>query len=312
MASENNGIQHRKLRFPYSVFRNFIELVGFFLLNALAFKYIYPFVKVDPIAIPVPVLNSLRSAYSLMGGVLDFVQIMFSIPVFPLIPLAVIFIVGSIGGRLLCGWLCPIGFIQDLILKMKGLQSTVSPRRHATLTKLKFFILFVILFFSTTLALSLYLDAESKYKSALGPFASGVFFQIQPETTLFSTFPRLVQSGAESGLLNFATLTSPGYLVVLGFILLVVFLMGSYIVPWFWCRYVCPTGALMGIFMRFSFLGLRRDPSKCTKCGDCVKSCPMQIRILDLPWEKFNDPECTLCLECVGSCSSGALGLKFP
>ncbi|MEO0249720.1 MAG: 4Fe-4S binding protein [candidate division WOR-3 bacterium] len=78
------------------------------------------------------------------------------------------------------------------------------------------------------------------------------------------------------------------------------------------CVLACPTGALMSILMRFSFLGMKRDPSKCTKCGECVEACPMQVRILDLSWEKFNDPECTLCMECVEACPTGALTPKFP
>jgi ferredoxin len=179
------------------------------------------------------------------------------------------------------------------------------------LIKVKYFVLFLIVFFSSTLALSLFLQAGSRYEEALGPFAEGILLPIAPETTLFSTIPRLVQAGMESGLLNFTSLTSSGYIVSLGFVLLAIFFVGAYMVPWFWCRYVCPTGALMAIPMRFSFLGLRRDPSKCTKCGDCVNICPMQVRILDLPWEKFNDPECTLCLECVGACLSGALSTKM-
>ncbi len=304
--------QPSRLRLPYSIIRNFFELAGFLLLNALVFKYVYPFVNVEAIAIPVPILISLKSSYSLVGGALDYIQVMFSKPIFPFLPFAVVLIAGSVVGRLLCGWLCPIGFIQDLILKMKGVRSKVSPRTHVALTKLKFFFLLIILFFSMTLALSLHLEEESKYKEALGPFTRGVFFPIQPETTLFANVPRLVQSGAESGLLDFSGPTSPGFLMLVAFALLLIMLVGAYLVPWFWCRYVCPTGALMSIFMRFSFLGLKRDPSKCTKCGDCVEVCPMQIRILDLPWEKFNDPECTLCLECVGACPSGALAPKFP
>jgi len=311
MENQESRLKRTGFRFPYSVFRNFVELISFLFLNALAFKYVYPFLSIGSIPVPVPILISLKSTYSLMGGALDFVQVLFSKPLFPFVPFGLAFVVGSVVGRLLCGWACPIGFLQDLILKMKGSLSKVSPRRHVPLTRLKLVILLIILFFSVTLAYSLHLDPATKYKDALGPFTRGVFFPIEPETTLFATIPRLAQSGAESGLLDFSNLFSPGYLMVTGVIILGIFFVGAYLVPWFWCRYLYPTGALMGIFMRFSFLGLRRDPSRCTKCGDCVQACPMQIKILDLPWEKFNDPECTLCLECVGACAGGALALKF-
>jgi polyferredoxin len=67
----------------------------------------------------------------------------------------------------------------------------------------------------------------------------------------------------------------------------------------------------MGIFSRFSLLGMSRNPLKCEKCPDCEKKCPMQIKILDLPWEKFNDQECILCMECVDACPHGAMKAKF-
>ena len=311
MTSEQKGTKIQSFRFPYSLFRNLIQFLVFFALNLLAFRFVYPFIEINFIPVPVPVLSSLNSSYTLLGGVLDYFQIMLSHPLFPLIPLAIILVIGSVFGRFLCGWACPMGFIQDLILKMKGVTTKVSLRKHVSLIKVKYLLLSLIVFFSSTLALSLFLQAGSGYKEALGRFAEGILLPIAPETTLFSTIPRLVQAGTESGLLNFTNLTSSGYIVALGFVLLAIFFVGAYMVPWFWCRYVCPTGALMAIPMRFSFLGLKRDPSKCKKCGACVEICPMQIRILDLPWEKFNDPECTLCLECVGACSSGALATKM-
>jgi polyferredoxin len=68
----------------------------------------------------------------------------------------------------------------------------------------------------------------------------------------------------------------------------------------------------MAVFQKYSYAGIKRDPVKCQKCPHCEIRCPMQINILDLPWEKFNDPECIMCMECVDACPHGSLGLKFP
>jgi len=70
----------------------------------------------------------------------------------------------------------------------------------------------------------------------------------------------------------------------------------------------------MALLYRFSFLGLKRDPVKCTKvgCRECVEVCPMMVPILNLPWEKFTDPECIYCLKCVEACSTKAIRPKFP
>jgi ferredoxin-type protein NapH len=93
---------------------------------------------------------------------------------------------------------------------------------------------------------------------------------------------------------------------------LVGFFVAAWKVPRFWCRYACPTGAMMAIFQKYSLAGIKRDPVKCMKCPHCEVKCPMQINILDLPWEKFNDPECIMCMECVDACPHGSLSPKFP
>jgi polyferredoxin len=101
-------------------------------------------------------------------------------------------------------------------------------------------------------------------------------------------------------------------LIVAELIILVVFFYGAYRVPRFWCRYICPVGAKMAPFQKYSFLGMKRDPVKCSKCPHCEAACPMQIRILSLPWEKFNDPECILCGDCADACPQNSLSYKFP
>jgi ferredoxin-type protein NapH len=96
-------------------------------------------------------------------------------------------------------------------------------------------------------------------------------------------------------------------------IMIGIIVLAAYI-PRSWCRYFCPNGALMGFLSRFGFLGLKRDPVKCTKatCRSCVEVCPTLVPILDLPWEKFNHPECIYCLKCVDACSTKAIKPKFP
>jgi len=95
-------------------------------------------------------------------------------------------------------------------------------------------------------------------------------------------------------------------------IMVLVLAMGVY-VQRSWCRYLCPEGAFLALLNRFSFLGLKRDPLKCIRaeCRACVEVCPMKVRILELPWKKFTDPECIYCLKCVSACQTKALRPKF-
>jgi polyferredoxin len=85
-------------------------------------------------------------------------------------------------------------------------------------------------------------------------------------------------------------------------------------VPRSWCRYFCPHGAIMAIMNNFSFIGLRREPTKCEKsgCGLCVQVCPTRVPILDLPWEKFSHPECIYCMKCADACGHKAIKLTYP
>jgi len=304
-------------------FRFAVQFLFFLLFNALIFTVVYPYLELNRIAYSWPVLSSLNSPFSFMVGSFDFVQFMFSRSAFPWFALASIFIIGALLGRLFCGWVCPFGFIQYLVSTFRSRHVQVSPKTHDQFKSLKLFILALTLFVSGSLFLALEFGIGTDYSKALGVFAKGPFLAVSPDGALFGAIPMLLMEGS-SLLLKASEIFSsydafakwiwnvPGNLVLSLFLLAVSF-YGAYMIPLFWCRYLCPVGGFLGIFGRFSLLGLKRDPVKCTKkCLDCVRVCPTQVRILDLPWEKFNDQECILCLDCVEACPHGALGLKFP
>ncbi len=91
-----------------------------------------------------------------------------------------------------------------------------------------------------------------------------------------------------------------------GFILALVLL--SVVVQNFWCRYLCPYGALMGLVALLSPAKIRRDPVSCIDCGKCSKACPSRLPVDRLL--TVRSAECTACLECVTSCPvAGALDL---
>jgi polyferredoxin len=232
---------------------------------------------------------------------------MLSLPLFPWIPLASILLIGVIIGRFLCGWACPFGFIQDLLSRLSKEKIRISQQNHNKYIKIKFVFLGITLFVSFILALSLHLDANNELKRALGPFAEGIFYTISPNETFFGDLPGLLAQ-ASTGSLN---LNISNYLLYFNLIFLIFTLIGAFKIPRFWCKYLCPLGGFLGIIAKCSLLGIRRDLTKCDRCMKCVKVCPMQIKILELPWEKFTDTECTLCVECIEECPNDALKLKI-
>jgi polyferredoxin len=312
----------RRFKFKWTLPRFIVQLLSLLAVNALAFTLVYPYLNLKSIPFALPILASVNSPYSAIYGSLDLIQLELSQPEFPWIAIGFVFLIGAVVGRAFCGWVCPMGFIQDIITALKGKLDSVSPRTHKASKNFKYLVLFFTVLISGSLGLALYLGVGSDYKDALGILATGPFIAISPEGTLFGTIPTLLtlaRDSFSSFLVRpptiqevWAQLSRTPPLLALRLFVLLVFFGAAWEVPRFWCRYICPTGALMAIFQGYSLAGIKRDPVKCMKCPHCEVRCPMQISILDLPWEKFNDPECILCMECVDACPHGSLSLKFP
>ena len=94
-------------------------------------------------------------------------------------------------------------------------------------------------------------------------------------------------------------------------IVLCVLAVASILVQNFWCRYLCPYGALHGLVAWLSPVRIRRDPLSCIDCARCARTCPSQLPV-DVTLSVAS-PECTACLECVAACPvRGALALSAP
>jgi len=111
---------------------------------------------------------------------------------------------------------------------------------------------------------------------------------------------------ADVRMLNFFRYLGETAAVVLG-----VLVIASVLVQNFWCRYLCPYGALLGIASFLSPLRIRRSEETCIDCAKCAKVCPSALPVDKLITIK--SAECTGCLECVAVCpAEGALDITFP
>ena len=87
---------------------------------------------------------------------------------------------------------------------------------------------------------------------------------------------------------------------LIGFIILVVSLAGSLVYERFFCKYLCPVGALLGLLSRVSFLNIKRDAATCIDCGRCDKACMMNVEVATA--DVVTSSECISCNECVNAC----------
>jgi len=101
------------------------------------------------------------------------------------------------------------------------------------------------------------------------------------------------------------------YLGETAVIVLAMLVVASVFVQNFWCRYLCPYGALLGIVSFFSPQRIRRSEKACIDCAKCAKACPSALPVDKLIVIK--SAECTGCLECVSVCpAEGALQMSLP
>jgi len=197
--------------------------------------------------------------------------------VFPFVAIGLLVAVGAVFGSLICGWVCPFGFLQDLVAKVS------TPKFD--LPKLAGHFRYVMLI-GTVLAVPYFFGEEHPL----------FVCRICPAGALEAAVPNVV-SQAIAG--EQVVWPNAAKLIILGLFLLAIFFMRR---PW--CRLLCPLGAIFSLFNRISAFFLRFDAKECTHCEQCHQLCEYGIQ----PEKTPNDLSCTRCLECT-KCSPGALTL---
>lgn len=200
----------------------------------------------------------------------------------------IIFLLSFLGssillGRILCGFICPMGFVQDVIngcrqkLHMESVDT--DEKMYQKLNLVKFLLLIVFL--------------------GLG-FLGGDFCRICPAVTLSPAFAGFHVS-----------------LYVSGFFMIILTAL-SFLKRRSFCN-ICPLGYLLGLLHRFSLFKLKKNGVSCTECGACYEACPMGIKSILTTREGKDEKnidvttaDCIMCGECIRKCpENDALSLTF-
>ena len=224
--------------------------------------------------------------------------------------------------KLFCGYICPLGTVQDLLirlrnnLKIKSVKIVNGSIIDKVLRILKYALLFLVFYMTV--------EASELFCKNIDPYYA-------------------VATGFQGELTLWMSILSVGVLLI-----------GSLIIDTFWCRYICPLGAisnslkfwiwiavLAGVWYGAGMLGanlpwsillgafcivgylleifnakpsmqmlyVTKDEIPCNNCGLCVKKCPYHIELREFHNGQVNHVDCTLCGECIAACNSGALNI---
>jgi polyferredoxin len=187
-----------------------------------------------------------------------------------------IILVSLVFGKAFCSWLCPVGFISELVgdFGEKVYKKIFKRRVHLPgwidypLRSLKYlllgFLFYAVFFLMSTLAIQAFLDSP---------------YNIVADLKMYHFFADISQTAL---------------------IIIAALFVLSILIRNFWCRFLCPYGALLGMISFISPTKIKRNPVSCIDCGLCAKACPSYIKV-----DKVNtviSDECNTCLNCVDVC----------
>ena len=202
----------------------------------------------------------------------------------PTYVLGIILLFGLTLRRTICGALCPMGLLQELLFKFKTPKIKKSNITRA-FSYLKYVILvvFVIILPVMYMYANIPLPAFCKYICPAGIVEGAVSLLSNPNNSPMLSILNIIFSWK--------------FMLLIGFITMCIFMYR------FFCRFFCPLGAIYGFFNQFSFLGIQVNRDSCTSCGKCVNVCKMDVH-------KVGDHECINCGECINVCPTNAISWK--
>jgi len=201
-----------------------------------------------------------------------------------LVEVIAIFPVTILFGRFFCGWLCGFGSFLDFIYKSLRTvfkkEIKISEKIDNALKSLKYIILILLIIFSWT-------------------FGFQIFNKLSP----WDIFGMTVIIG------NKIDIPSAFNILPIAFIFFILIIIASAFIERFFCRYLCPLGAVFSISSRFKIGRIKKPRENCGACRMCTKFCPMKIPLYKM--DDVKSGECINCMKCVSVCTKYNAGYNI-
>jgi MauM/NapG family ferredoxin protein len=223
----------------------------------------------------------------------------------------IVVLISTLLGRVFCGFVCPLGAMIDFTDKVFSKARSSRRRPPIYFHRLKYIFLIILLICAVFgVLIPLFMDPI--------PLVTRIF------TFLIDPFIRIFLSGSEHSIsyisqsfsdylyLNYSVKQPLYYGGSLTFLMVLIIFGGTFWDKRFWCQYVCPTGAFLGLISRFSLFRRKINEEKCNSCAACAKVCPVRA-ISDKNIKKISSAECIscgLCVEIKDHCCSFSIGGK--
>ena len=203
---------------------------------------------------------------------------------FPFYVLGFLLLFGALFGRLVCGWLCPFGLVQDLLHKIPFVKKLRRLPGERALRYLKYAVLVGFVIVLPLVVLDIVGQGQPWFCK-----------YICPSGTLFAGIPLIASNPPLRAALGWLFTWKAAILLAL--VLLSIVLWRPF------CRYLCPLGAIYGLFNPVAVYRFRIDEDRCTDCGACKAACKLDINVRRTP----NSAECVRCGACRRACPHGAI-----
>lgn len=234
----------------------------------------------------VPVMNCEACLLAWLGCPIGRMSEYIAFHSFPWLVLGIVVVIGLAAGRVFCGWVCPLGLVQDLLHKI--------PVRKIALPRFLGYAKYGFLAV-TVIAVAYWFGKERMF----------FFCNFCPTATLQVVIPGLVMGQDVLSTLS----------LLLRFAVLALFLVFAALNHRSFCKVMCPIGAMVALTNKFTLFRIRVNDGKCIRCSKCDKACPMDVKVMrcgDSGRSVNRDAECIECLSCQAACPVKAIGNNVP